>query len=116
MLSSADLPVPASAARSQARRPGCLTQVSCTKLGRRVGSGILSTLGSAAHQRRLGCSARALLFGALLLPTAAPPISGQSLLLKVPSTEPPPSVHFTTPAATERAAPQSAAVGPGLSI
>jgi len=41
---------------------------------------------------------------------------GQSLLLKVPGTEPPPSVQITTPAASQAVAPHPVAVDTALSI
>ena len=44
------------------------------------------------------------------------PVRGQSLLLKIPGTEPPPGVQFTTPAASQAAAPQPVAVDPALAI
>jgi hypothetical protein len=56
-------------------------------------------------------------WAALLLPAATLPIGGQWLLLKVPGTEPPPGVQFTTPAAgSEAAVPQTATVNAALTI
>jgi hypothetical protein len=56
------------------------------------------------------------LFGVLLLHAATQITHGQSLLLKAPGTEPPPSVQFTTPAGSQTAAAQLAVVDAARTI